>query len=37
MNVALVENRAIIIAGIGLGLYAYFALVDLVRTRNGKK
>lgn len=37
MNVVLVENRAIIIAGIGLGLYAYFVLVDWVRTRKGKK
>ena len=29
-------DRAIIIAFIGLGLYAFFALVDFVKTKWGK-
>lgn len=33
MNVELVENRAILIALIGIGLYAFFALVDFVKTK----
>lgn len=37
MNVELVEDRAIIIALIGIGLYAFFALVDLVKTKRGNK
>lgn len=37
MNVELVENRAIVIALIGLGLYAFFALVDLIKTKRGEK
>lgn len=36
MNIVLVENRAIIIALIGLGLYAFFALVDLIKTKGDK-
>lgn len=35
MNVELVENRAILIALIGIGLYAFFALVDFVKHRKG--
>ena len=30
------ENRAIMIVLIGIGLYAFFALVDLVKTKRGK-
>ena len=30
-------NKAIIIALIGIGLYAFFALVDLVKTERRKK
>lgn len=37
MNVELVENKAILIALIGLGLYAFFALVDIVKTKRGNK
>ena len=33
MNVELVENRAIVIVLIGIGLYAFFALVDFVKTK----
>lgn len=29
-------NRAIMIALIGIGLYAFFALVDLIKTKRGK-
>lgn len=36
MNVELVENRAILITLIGIGLYAFFALVDIVKTKRGK-
>lgn len=37
MNMELVENRAILIALIGIGLYAFFALVDIVKTKRGNK
>ena len=37
MNAELVENRAIIIALILLGLYAFFALVDLIKTKGDKQ
>lgn len=30
-------DRAIMIALIGLGLYAFFALVDFIKTRNNVK
>ena len=30
-------NMAIMIALIGIGLYAFFALVDLVKTKRGNK
>ena len=30
-------NRAIIIALIGIGLYAFFVLVDLVKMKRGNK
>ena len=30
------ENRAILIVLIGIGLYAFFALVDIVKTKRGK-
>lgn len=36
MNTELVMDRAIMIALIGLGLYAFFALVDFVETKWGK-
>lgn len=36
MNVELVENKAILIALIGIGLYAFFVLVDFVKTKRGK-
>lgn len=32
----LVENKVIIIALIGLGLYVFFALVDLIKTKGDK-
>ena len=37
MNVELMENKVIIIALIGIGLYAFFALVDLVKAKRGNK
>ena len=37
MNQELVMDRAIVIALIGIGLYAFFALVDLVKTKRGNK
>ena len=36
MNVELAENRAIVIALIGIGLYAFFAVVDFVKTKRNK-
>ena len=36
MNVESVIDKAIIIALIGIGLYAFFALVDLIRTKGSK-
>ncbi len=36
MNVESVIGKAIIIALIGLGLYAFFALVDLIKTKGSK-
>ena len=36
MNMELVIGKAIIIALIGLGLYAFFALVDLIKTKESK-
>ena len=30
------ENKAILIALIGIGLYAFFALVDIVKTKRDK-
>lgn len=30
-------NRTIMIVLIGIGLYAFFALVDLVKTKRGNK
>lgn len=36
MNVELVENRAILIALIGIGLYAFFILVDIIKTKRDK-
>lgn len=35
MNQELVMDRAILIALIGIGLYAFFALVDWIKHRNG--
>lgn len=29
-------NKAILIVLIGIGLYAFFALVDIVKTKRGK-
>lgn len=36
MNTELVMDRAIMIALIDLGLYAFFALVDFIKTKWGK-
>ena len=36
MNVESVIGKVIIIALVGIGLYAFFALVDLIRTKGGK-
>ena len=36
MNVESVIDKAIIIALVGIGLYAFFALVDLIRTKGSK-
>ena len=36
MNIELVENKAILIALIGIGLYTFFVLVDFVKTKRGK-
>ena len=36
MNIIEVMERAILIALIGIGLYAFFALVDVVKTKRGK-
>lgn len=30
------ENKAILIALVGIGLYAFFVLVDIVKTKRGK-
>lgn len=30
------ENKAILIALIGIGIYAFFALVDIVKMKRGK-
>ena len=37
MNIESVIDKAIVIALIGIGLYAFFALVDLVKTKRGNK
>ena len=37
MNTELVMDRAIIITLIGLGLYAFFAIVDFIKTKWSKK
>ena len=31
------ENKVIMIALIGIGLYAFFALIDLIKTKRGNK
>ena len=36
MNVESVIGKVIIIAQVGIGLYAFFALVDLIRTKGSK-
>ena len=36
MNVELIIGKVIIIALVGIGLYAFFALVDLIRTKGSK-
>lgn len=36
MNTIEVMDRAILIALIGIGLYAFFALVDWVKTKGNK-
>ena len=36
MNIESVIGKAIIIALIGLGLYAFFALVDLIKSKGRK-
>ena len=37
MNTIQAMDRAILIALIGIGLYAFFALVDIVKTKRGNK
>ena len=36
MSIESVIDKAIIIALVGIGLYAFFALVDLIRTKGSK-
>ena len=36
MNVESVIGKIIIIALVGIGLYAFFALVDLIKTKGSK-
>ena len=36
MNVESIIGKVIIIAVVGIGLYAFFALVDLIRTKGSK-
>ena len=36
MSIESVIDKVIIIALIGIGLYAFFALVDLIRTKGSK-
>lgn len=36
MNVDSIIGKVIIIALVGIGLYAFFALVDLIRTKGSK-
>lgn len=36
MNVESVVGKIIIIALVGIGLYAFFALVDLIKTKGDK-
>ena len=36
MNVESVIDKVIIIALVGIGLYAFFTLVDLIRTKGSK-
>lgn len=36
MNIESVVGKIIIIALVGIGLYAFFALVDLIKTKGSK-
>ena len=36
MNVESIIGKVIIIALVGIGLYAFFALVDMIRTKGSK-
>ena len=36
MNVESVIGKVIIIALVGIGLYAFFALVDMIKTKGSK-
>lgn len=36
MSIESVIDKAIIIALVGIGLYAFFALVDLIKTKGSK-
>ena len=36
MNIESIICKVIIIALVGIGLYAFFALVDLIRTKGSK-
>ena len=36
MNVESIIGKAIIIAIVGIGLYAFFTLVDLIKTKGSK-
>ena len=36
MNIKIIVSKVIIIALVGIGLYAFFTLVDLIRTKGSK-
>lgn len=36
MNIKIIVSKVIIIALVVIGLYAFFALVDLIRTKGSK-
>ena len=36
MNIKIIVSKVIIIALVGIGLYAFFTLVDLIKTKGSK-